>query len=126
MKNKKSIYLIVAISVLVALLHLVTGDGYNGPFRIFINSYLIDILLPMNLYLLLQIALRKQISVTNSRIAGFLLPLIIGMTVEVLQYHKISLFGSTYDFVDMIMYAAGVIFGLLLDLLIISKLESNV
>lgn len=34
-------------------LHFVTGENYQGPFPIFVNGYMIDILLPMVLVLLM-------------------------------------------------------------------------
>jgi hypothetical protein len=68
MKNRKSTYLIVAISLLVALLHFLIGPGYQRPFRVFIRGYLIDILLRFNLYLLFQISLRKHLPAFKSRI----------------------------------------------------------
>jgi hypothetical protein len=67
MKNKISTYIIVVISVIVALLHFVTGLDYAGPFKTFVNGYLIDILLPMNVYLLFQISIRKKLNPGLSR-----------------------------------------------------------
>ena len=51
--QQKKILLIVSISLAVGLLHFVTGETYPGPFQEFVNSYLIDILLPLSLYFLL-------------------------------------------------------------------------
>ncbi len=39
--------LVVAVALAVGLLHFVTGPNYHGPFRVFVNGYLIDILLPL-------------------------------------------------------------------------------
>ena len=47
------IVLVVSINLLVAALHFLTGPGYTGPFPVFVNGYLIDILLPFALYFLL-------------------------------------------------------------------------
>ena len=44
---------IIAIMIPIALLHFVTGSHYSGPFPLFVNGYLIDILLPFGLYFLL-------------------------------------------------------------------------
>jgi hypothetical protein len=74
MKNKKSTVIIVSISIFVGLLHFVIGPDYQGIFRHFIRGYLIDIVLPMNLYLLLQISLRKTLSVNKARIIGAIIP----------------------------------------------------
>lgn len=123
MKSKKSIYLIVAISLFVGLLHFVTGPGYQGPFKQFVHGYLIDLLLPLNLYLLLQLSLRKKLTVRSSRVVAGVATFSFGVFVELLQWNNIHLFGSTYDPLDILMYGAGVGLGFLLDLTIISRFE---
>lgn len=125
MKNKKSIYLIVSISLIIGLLHFLIGPDYQGIFKHFIRGYLIDILLPMNLYLLLQISLRKNMSVGKARIIGAISTWAFGIAVEILQYNKINFLGSTYDLLDIIMYAIGVILGLVIDWTVIDKFESQ-
>jgi hypothetical protein len=123
MKSKKSIYLIVTISLFVGLLHFVTGPAYQGPFKQFMQGYLIDLLLPLNLYLLLQLSLRKKLSVLHSRVIAAVATFSFGVFVELLQLNNIHLFGSTYVPLDIFMYGAGVGLGLLLDLTIISRFE---
>lgn len=123
MKNKKSTYIIVSISLFVGLLHFVIGPDYQGIFKEFVRGYLIDLLLPMNLYLLLQIALRKHISVKKARIISALFVFAFGTTVEILQFFDIDFFGSTYDPLDLLMYGLGIGFGIAIDLTIIGKLE---
>lgn len=125
MKNPKSTYIIVSISLFVALLHFVIGPDYQGIFRHFMRGYLIDILLPMNLYLLLQIALRKNISVNSARIAGALFTAIVGTTVEILQLYNIEFFGNTFDPWDFLMYVLGITLGIAIDLTIIAKFEKQ-
>ncbi len=125
MKSKKSTYLIVAIALFVGLLHFVTGPDYHGPFKNFVQGYLIDLLLPLNLYLLLQLSLRKKLSVSYSRIIAAVATFLFGVFVELMQLNNIHLFGSTYDPLDILMYATGVGLGLLLDLTIINKLENE-
>lgn len=125
MKNIKSKYLIIAISIAVALVHVVKGPNFDGPLKIFVNSYLIDILLPMSMYLLLQVALRKITKVGVSRILAGISVLSFGVFVEVLQLNRIDFLGSTYDKWDFLMYGIGVILGILIDYLIIDKLESS-
>ena len=125
MKNKKSIYLIVSISLFVGLLHFVIGPDYQGIFRDFFRGYLIDILLPMNLYLLLQISLRKNLSVTKSRIIGAVFTFAFGVFVEIIQFNEIELFGRTYDPWDIVMYGIGTGLGVVIDLTVINKLEKQ-
>lgn len=123
MKNRTSIYLIVAICLLVGFLHFLLGPDYQGPFRNFTRGYLINILLPFNLYLLLQISFRKLLSVNKSRIAAVILIFSFGTFVEILQLNKIEFLGTTYDPLDLLMYAAGIGLGIIMDLTIITTLE---
>lgn len=123
MKNQKSIYLIAGISLFVELLHFVIGPGYQGIFKPFLRGYLIDILLPFNLYLLLQISLRKSIPVNKSRIVGAVLTFSFGTLVELLQLNNVPFLGETYDPLDILMYGIGVGLGVLLDFTIISRFE---
>lgn len=126
MKNRKSIYIIVSISLFVGLLHFVFGPDYQGIFRHFIRGYLIDILLPMNLYLLLQIALRKNISVNKARLISAIFTVAFGTMVEILQFYKIEFLGSTFDPWDLLMYVFGVGLGIVIDFTIIDKFEKQV
>ena len=96
-----------------------------GPLKNFLNGYLIDILLPLNLYLLLQIALRKLITISQSRISGALFTFIIGLTAEMLQLNDIPVFGSTYDPLDIVMHGIGILLGILLDFTIIDNFEKR-
>ena len=125
MKNVKSFYFIVAISLVVGLLHFILGSNYMGPLKDFLNGYLIDILLPLNLYLLLQIALRKIMTIAQSRISGALFTFIIGLTAEMLQLYDIPVFGNTYDPLDIVMYGIGILLGVLLDFTIIDNFEKR-
>jgi len=125
MKNKKSIYVIVAISLFVGLLHFFIGSDYQGIYKHFIRGYLIDILLPMNLYLLLQVALRKSIIVYKARISAAVVTFLFGTSVEILQLYGIDFLGSTYDLWDILMYGIGVGLGIAIDFSIIKKLEKQ-
>ena len=125
MKNKKSTYIIVSISIFVGLLHFLIGPDYQGIFKHFIRGYLIDILLPMNLYLLIQLSLRKNISVNKARIIGAIITFAFGTTVEILQLYEIEFLGRTYDPWDLLMYVIGVGLGIVIDLTIIDKFEKQ-
>jgi hypothetical protein len=125
MKNRKSIFLIVGLSLLVASMHFVIGPDYSGIFKNFVRGYLIDLILPMNLYLLLQISLRKKVSIVKSRVIGAICTFSFGVIVEILQLLKIKFLGSTYDPLDIVMYGIGVIIGLLVDYIIIDKFENQ-
>ena len=123
--NSKSKTLITTISIAVGLAHFVIGPSYSGPLRHFMGGYLIDIILPMVLFLLFQIPLRKYFSVTRSRLLSGSGVLLIGTTVELLQYFQVPVFGSTFDPLDFIMYALGVLMGFIIDFIIINRLENT-
>jgi len=125
MKNKKSSYIIVSISIFVGLLHFVIGPDYQGIFKYFIRGYLIDILLPMNLYLLMQISIRKNIPVNKARIIGALFTFAFGAIVEILQLYEIEFLGRTFDPCDILMYFIGIGLGIVIDLTIIDKFEKQ-
>ena len=125
MKNRKSIYIVVSISLFIGLLHLLIGPNYQGICKHFIRGYLIDILLPMNLYLLLQISLRKNILVYKARILGAIFTFAFGTIVEILQFYEIEFLGRTFDPWDMLMYGIGIGLGIAIDLTIINKFENQ-
>jgi hypothetical protein len=79
----------------------------------------------MNLYLLLQISLRRKISITKSRVIGAMSTFLFGLIVEILQLLKIKFLGSTYDPLDIVMYGIGIMMGILIDYTIIDKLENQ-
>lgn len=110
---------IVCIALIVAALHFVTGEQYQGPFPVFVNGYLIDILLPMTLFLLMGLIEQRIIRSALFRacaVFGF------GCFVEASQYFGRPLFGSTFDPLDLLAYAGGVALGALLDLFVFPRL----
>jgi hypothetical protein len=117
--TKKPIITIIALTV--GALHFVTGENYQGPFPDFVNGYLIDILLPMVLFLLMSLFQNKIIRSALFRacaVFGF------GCFVEASQYYGRPIFGSTFDPLDILAYAGGVLLGALLDLLIFPRFIS--
>ena len=125
MKNKKSRYFIVAIALFIGLLHLIIGPNYQGILKDFVRGYLIDLLLPMNIYLLLQISLRKHLLAAKSRIIASLFTFGFGTIVEILQSYGIAFFGSTFDLWDITMYGIGVGLGIAIDFTILDNLENQ-
>ena len=115
----------MGISIAVGLLHFLPGPDYKGPFRPFITGYLIDLLLPVNMYLLGQLALRKNLAVNTSRILAGLGTFGFGALVEWLQYLGLDFLGSTFDPWDLLMYALGVCLGLGLDILVLDRWEKG-
>jgi len=121
MKSQKRL-VIVCIALVVGGLHFVTGENYRGPFPLFVNGYLIDIVLPMTMFLLMGLIENRIVGSAVFRtvaVFGF------GCFVEVSQYLGYPLFGSTYDPLDVLAYAGGVMMGLLLDQVLFPRLFSN-
>lgn len=112
---------IVAISLFVAFLHFIVGPSYQGPFREFVGSYLIDILLPTALYLLLLLASLRWFRLTPGRWLSAVAVMLIGSGVEILQYMGVAVLGETFDPLDFLMYAAGTFLGFLTGLLLFNK-----
>jgi len=110
--------LITLIALAIGLLHFVTGENYRGPFSVFMNGYLIDILLLMVLYFLLNLPEIKWIQLPIFRAATVFL---FGCIVEISQYLGYPLFGSTFDPLDILAYAGGVLLGVFLDLVLFPR-----
>jgi hypothetical protein len=111
--------LITLIALIVGALHFVTGEQYQGPFPVFVNSYMIDVLLPLAVFLLMSLFQNRVIHTALFRacvVFGF------GCFVEISQYFGCPLFGSTFDLLDIVAYAGGVILGILLDLVVFPRL----
>ena len=113
--------LIVGISLFVGFLHFVTGPQYAGPFPVFVNSYLIDILLPFTCYMLLT--LFGTALFEDWAVKAFLV-FMTGLIVELSQYVDIPLLGSVFDPWDIFMYALGVGFAVICDLYLFPHLFS--
>ena len=110
---------ITIIALAVGLLHFATGESYRGPFPVLVNGYLIDILLPMVMYLLLGLIEVKWIQSPIFRAAAVFL---FGCVVETSQFLGYPFFGSTFDLLDILSYAIGVAFGGFLDLILFPRL----
>jgi hypothetical protein len=115
--TKKLIIVIIALTV--GALHFVTGEQYQGPFPVFVNGYLIDILLPMTLFLLTGLF---QNSIIRSALFRACAVFGFGCFVEASQYFGRPIFGSTFDPLDILAYAGGVSLGVLLDLVLFPRL----
>jgi len=118
--TKKLIITLIALTV--GALHFITGEEYQGPFPNFVNGYLIDILLPMTLFLLMSLFQNQVIRSAPFRacvVFGF------GCFVEASQYFGRPIFGSTYDLLDILAYAGGIALGALFDLVLFPRLFSR-
>ena len=110
---------ITGIALAVGALHFIKGENYQGLFPNFVNGYLIDVLLPMAMYLLMSLFQNRLIRSSLFRacaVFGF------GCIVEVSQYLGYPIFGSTFDPLDIVAYAGGVFLGVLLDMLLFPRI----
>ena len=107
------------IVISIALIHFITGSGYKGPFPRFVNSYLLDILVPFAFYLLLCVS---NVSLFKPWFVKGALVFAIGVSVEALQFFEVPLFGRTFDPVDFVMYAIGVTLAAILDTTVLPRI----
>jgi hypothetical protein len=113
-------WIVTGIALFIGALHFVTGEHYKGPFPIFVNGYMIDILLPMVLFLLMGLVENKYIRSVPFRavaVFGF------GYIVEISQYFGHPFFGSTFDPLDILAYAGGIALGILFELIGLSRVS---
>lgn len=111
--------IIVGIVVPIALLHFFTGRNYRGPYVGFVNSYLLDILVPFAFYFLLclpESSLLRHWLVRGALILG------AASAVELAQAAGIPLFGQTSDPLDLLMYAVGVGLAVILDTAVLPRM----
>ena len=118
--NRKII--VVFIAVVVGLLHFITGPKYNGPFPVFVNGYMIDILLPFAMYLVLGVA--KQ-SILRSGIARGVFVFSIGAITETLQYFGVPIFGRTFDLLDYLMFGLGIGLAVVFERYMLSRIPGG-
>lgn len=120
MTRRKVIVTVVALGV--GWLHFVTGPEYRGPSPVFVNGYLIDLLLPAVLYLLVGVAGGP---LGRRRVVRGLLVFAVGAAVETLQLFHIPLFGDTFDPLDYLMYAGGVGLGMIFEQTVLARLPAE-
>jgi hypothetical protein len=121
-QSRKSI-VTICIMVPIALLHLVTGRSYDGPYPELVNGYLIDILLPFGLFFLLS-PQDAVVPVLRRWWVKALPVLAIGYTVETAQYLGVPIFGRTFDPLDYLAYTLGVTLAVIADKLVFPRLFS--
>jgi hypothetical protein len=101
--NRKVIVVLIALGV--GLLHFVTGPRYRGPLPVFVNGYMIDILLPFAMFLVLGVA---DHPILQNRAVRGVSVFAVGAVTETLQYLGVPIFGQTFDRLDYVMFATGI------------------
>jgi hypothetical protein len=118
--NRKVVVVLIALAV--GLLHFLTGPGYRGPLPVFVNSYLIDILLPFAMFLVLGIADQP---ILRSRVVRGASVFAVGAVTETLQYFGVPIFGQTFDWLDYLMFAAGIGLAAVFERLVLARVPAR-
>ncbi|MGD2146906.1 MAG: hypothetical protein PVH41_09455 [Anaerolineae bacterium] len=118
--KRKTVVVIIALTV--GLLHFVTGPGYSGPFPVFVNGYLIDILLPFAMFLVLGLV---DHPVLRSRVSRGCAVFGVGAVAETLQYAGVPLFGQTFDLLDYVMFGVGIGMAVIFEAAVLARMRST-
>lgn len=119
--NRKVIVVLIALAV--GLLHFLTGPGYRGPLPVFVNGYLIDILLPFAMFLVLGVA--DQPIVRNRVVRGVSV-FAVGAVTETLQYFGVPIFGRTFDWLDYLMFGMGIALAAVFERLVLARVPTRI
>jgi hypothetical protein len=98
--------IIVAIALVVGALHFAVGPGYRGPLPRFVHGYLIDIVLPFAMFLVMGLIDRPLVGTRWFRAVAVFG---VGAATETLQGFGVPIFGRTFDPLDYLMFAIGVL-----------------
>jgi hypothetical protein len=114
MAKKKLI--IIGIQIGLAFLHVI-GIGRNSTNTLFIlsASYFSDLVLPFGFYFLL-ILLGDSLHIFQRWWIRALVIFLAATTAEIAQYFGIYALGRTFDPIDILVYALGVLLAILIDL----------
>jgi hypothetical protein len=118
-RDRRKKVVVVCLVVPIALLHFFTGSAYRGPCPEFVNGYLLDILVPFAFYFLLVLPehpLLERWPVKAGLVFG------AGASVEIAQFFGAPMLGRTFDPLDFVMYAVGVLLAALLDTVVLPRL----
>lgn len=112
---------IISIMILIALIHVFRIGSYlQGEWYNLYYSYFSDLILPFGFYFLLS-ADEVRIPVLRSWKVKSAVAFAIPAIAETCQYFGLPVLGSTFDFVDYIMYGVGVGAAAVFDTQILSK-----
>jgi len=112
----------ISIIVVIALIHIFRVGSYlNGNLYLLYYSYVSDLIIPFGIYFLLCIY-ELYIKILRKWYAKA--AIIIGFTtlIEILQLFGIYALGTTFDPIDIIVYAIGVRVAVIFDRLIFKQI----
>lgn len=120
--HRNRIIVIIIIIAAIALMHIFrVGQYFKDDLYKYYYSYASDIMIPFAFYFLLCLEepfikiFQKWYSKAFFVFAG-------ASIIEILQRYGIDIAGATYDIVDILMFAIGVIVAAFLDRLVFKKL----
>ena len=111
----------VSILTIIALIHIFRVGSYlKGDLYILYYSYVSDLIIPFGIYFLLCI---NELYIKILRKWYIKATIILGLTTlaEILQFFGIYALGTTFDFIDIVMYTIGVGFAVILDRLVFKQ-----
>ena len=114
---------IIGISILtgIALIHIFrVGQYLKGDLFTYYYSYASDIMIPFGLYFLLCINESTMRFLRKWYVKALF---VFGITtiIEILQLFGVYIVGVTFDILDILMYAIGVMIAVLIDRLIFKR-----
>lgn len=120
MSQKKIV--VIGLMLVIAALHLFpTGEMFGEHWYVLYYSYFSDAIMPFGFYFLLYFA-EENISALKPRPVKAVIIFLVPTFAEILQYFHIYALGSTFDPLDIIMYAAGVGLAVLADIIIFPRI----
>ena len=113
--SRKKKLLVVGIELILGLLHVI-GIGRHSSERIFTlsASYFSDLALPFGFYFLLALN-EENVPFLRHWWAKAGIVFLMAALAEIGQYFGLYVLGRTYDPIDFLMYAAGVLLAALVD-----------
>ena len=114
--------LIIGIMLVIALVHLFrVGTYLPGPLFSLYYSFFSDIVMPFGMYFLLCLEDVYVRFLRDWRVKA-LLVFGIASTTEVMQAFGVPLLGQTFDPLDFVMFAGGVLLAAIVDRLLFDRL----
>jgi len=108
-------FISISIVVLIAAIHAFRlGSYFNGNWYIIYYSYVSDLIIPFGFYFLLCIS-DIQIKVFRKWYIKAILVFGACTITEILQAFNITFLGETFDIIDIMMFAAGVMLAVIVD-----------
>ena len=112
---------VILLQIVIALVHLFRlGRLLDNPWYSLYYSYFSDLLLPFGAYFLLSVS-ESGLPVLRPWYVKAGLVFSVATTAEICQLCGVYTLGITFDILDIVAYAAGVLFAALIDVKILSR-----